>query len=151
MKRIAELACYMCVCKLDEGHRYLSLKNAMGVTFKTKNYITAAHICKRLLDLQDTGLLTSQLIAKYQKDFNTLQAKGTNELKLNFDSAKIGQLQEAEGYLCASTLIPLKNPANCIRCPYDGSAYEREEAGKVCSICEICKIGEEAIGLVIRE
>lgn len=123
----------------------------MGATFKAKNYITAAHVCKRLLDLQDTGLLTPQLITKYQKDYNTLQAKGTNELKLDFDSTKIGQLQEAEGYLRASTLTPLKNPANSIRCPYDGSTYEREDAGKLCSVCEMCKIGEEAIGLVIRE
>lgn len=140
----------MCTCKLDEAHRFLSLKNAMGVAYKAKNFITATHICRRLLDLQDTGLLTPQMIAQYQKNYNTLQAKGTNELKLNFDSGKIGQLSEAEGYLCASTLVPLKNPADYIKCPYDGSSYEREEAGRTCAVCEMCKIGEETVGLIIR-
>ncbi len=141
----------MCVCKIDDGHRFLSLKTAVGVTYKMNNFITAAHLCKRILDYQGTGVITPDIVAQYQKNYNTLQAKGTNELKLDFDSAKIGQLDEAEGYLCATTLAPLKNPADCVRCPYDKSTHEKTAAGKLCPTCELCKLGEETIGLILRE
>lgn len=140
----------MSICQLDDGHRFLSLKNAMGVTYKAQNFVTAAQICKRILDLQSTGVMNATSIAQYQKNYNTLKGKGTNELKLEFDSAKIGQLREAEGYLCESTLVPLKNPSDCVRCPYDGSTYEKNEVGNLCSICEICKIGAETVGLVLH-
>lgn len=123
----------------------------MGVTYKTENYITAANLCKRILDLQESGILDPNIVAQYQRNYNTLQAKGTNKLKLDFDSSKIGQLTEAEGYLCESTLVPLKNPTDCVRCPYDRSTHEKEKLGKLCSVCEMCKLGEETIGLIIRE
>jgi len=141
----------MCVCKIDDGHRFLGLKNAVGATYKMGNFITAAHLCKRILDYQGTGVITPEIISQYQKNYNTLQAKGTNEYKLDFDSSKIGQLDEAEGYLDCSDLIPLKNPADCIRCPFDKSTHEKSAAGKLCPTCELCKLGEETIGLVLRE
>ncbi len=87
------------------------------------------------------------MVAQYQKYFGTMQAKGTNDLKLAFDSAKIGQMEEAESYLCAWTLKPLESPSGCIRCPYDGTTYERSFEGKICSTCELCRVGAETIGL----
>lgn len=144
------MACYMCICQLSERNRYQTLKNAMGAAFKAKNYITAAHICMRILELQDQEILTPELVAQYRKNYNTLQAKGTNDLQLRFDSSRIGQLAEAEGFLSASTLTPLTNPSNCVRCPYDRSTHEKQDAGKLCPVCELCKLGEETIGLILH-
>ena len=141
----------MCVCKIDDVHRYLGLKNAVGVAYKMGNFVTAAHLCKKILDYQGTGVITPDIVAQYQKNYSTLQGKGTNDLKLDFDSGKIGQLEEAEGYLCASNLAPLKNPSDCVRCPYDKTTHEKAAAGKVCPTCEMCKVGEDTIGLVLRE
>lgn len=95
--------------------------------------------------------MTPEIVAQYQKNYSTLQAKGTNDSKLEFDSGKIGQLDEAEGYLCASSLSPLKNPTDCVKCPYDKSTHEKTYAGKLCPTCELCKIGEETIGLILHE
>lgn len=148
---MAELCCYMCICKIEDGHRFLGLKNAMGITYKMGNFITAAHLCKRILDYQSSGIMTKDVIDQHQKNYNSLQAKGENKFKLKFDSSKIGQIDEAEGYLCASTLEPLINPTDCVKCPYDNSTYEKSDSGKTCLTCEMCKIGEETVGLVLHE
>ena len=42
----------MCVCRMEDAHRFLSLKNAIGVAYKLGNNITASHLCKRVLDYQ---------------------------------------------------------------------------------------------------
>jgi hypothetical protein len=141
----------MAIAKMDSGHKFLALKNAMGVTYKMGNFITAAHLCKRILDFQDSGVISAEQAATFQKNYNTLQSKGTNESKLEFDSSKVGQLEEMEGYLNASTLTPLKNPSDCSKCPYDHSCYEKADGGKLCSTCEMCKIGEETLGLNLLE
>jgi len=141
----------MCACKLNDLHRCLGLKNAVGITYKAGNFITAAHLCKRIFDYQGTDAITKEALEQYQKNYSSLQAKGSNAFKLDFDSSKIGQLDEAEGYLCAGNLKPLQNPADCVKCPYDSSTFERSEAGKLCSTCELCKISEETVGLVLRD
>ena len=95
--------------------------------------------------------MTPEVTGQYQKNYNTLQAKGTNDVKLNFDSSRIGEYTEAEGFLCVGSLIPLKNPADCTRCPYDKSTYEKTFMGRLCDTCQLCQIGEEAVGLTVLE
>lgn len=136
---------------MDTAHKFLALKNAMGATYKMGNCITAAHICKRILDFKESGVINAEIAAQYQKNYNSLQAKGTNTEKLEFDSSKIGQLDELEGFLCAGSLTPLKNPNDCIKCPYDRTCYEKTFSGKLCMTCDMCKIGEETLGLNLFE
>ncbi len=46
----------MCICGMEDGHRVLALKNAVGVCYKAGNFVTAAHLCKRILDYKDKGV-----------------------------------------------------------------------------------------------
>jgi hypothetical protein len=50
--RIAELAAYFTHCNLQRVHLALSLRSAMSIFFKLKNYNTCATFCRRLLELQ---------------------------------------------------------------------------------------------------
>lgn len=49
--RAAELAAYFTHCQLQPVHTALSLRSAMSIFFKLKNFGTCAHFCRRLLEL----------------------------------------------------------------------------------------------------
>ena len=56
VERIAELGCYMTLCGMENAHKFLSLKNAFTFNYKNKNYITAAHFARQVVDLEATGV-----------------------------------------------------------------------------------------------
>lgn len=134
---------------MEERYRILSLKNAIRICYKVNNFITAAHLCKYMLEFKGViyhififyKALTADLATQYEKYYNQLQEKGTNLLKLEFDSTKVALVDEAAGYLCSQNLVPLKNPIDCLKCPYDLSTYEKAFDGNLCPICELSKIG----------
>jgi hypothetical protein len=51
VSRAAELAAYFTHCQLQPVHTALSLRSAMSIFFKLKNYATCANFCRRLLEL----------------------------------------------------------------------------------------------------
>lgn len=58
-----ELCCYMTLCSMDLGHKFLAYKNAMNNNYKINNFITAANFVRLILDLEPTGV--SKLNSKY--------------------------------------------------------------------------------------
>ena len=60
-----------------------------------------------------------------KKYYQAFQAKGTNALKLNFETSLNSQLQGVNGYLCAATLAPLTDarPAAIVKCALCQSIY----------------------------
>lgn len=50
-KRICELAAYFTHCNLQPVHQILTLRTALNLFFKLKNYKTAASFARRLLEL----------------------------------------------------------------------------------------------------
>lgn len=72
-------------------------------------------------------------------------------MKLNYDSNLNIELKEINGYLDAGTLEPLEDnrSMNTVRCPLDGCIYSKQFIGKICQVCNLCKLGEDAIGLKI--
>jgi coatomer protein complex subunit alpha (xenin) len=59
-KRVTELSCYMTLCGMDNAHKFLAYKNAMNSNYKIKNFITAAHFARLVLDLEPTGIFASK-------------------------------------------------------------------------------------------
>jgi hypothetical protein len=53
---MAELACYMTMCGLENAHKYHVLKSAMNITYKIGNNMTAAHFARAIIDLESTGV-----------------------------------------------------------------------------------------------
>lgn len=72
-QRNTELWCYMAIAKMEHTHRFLALKNAMGAAYKIGNHITAAHLCKRILDFKEGGVLIYKITVKIQ--YRLLQKK----------------------------------------------------------------------------
>jgi len=54
--RIAELACYMTMCGLENAHKYHVMKSAMTTVYKIGNNVTAAHFARAIIDLEPTGI-----------------------------------------------------------------------------------------------
>lgn len=152
--RMAELACYMTLCGMDNVHKYLAYKNALQHNYKLKNYITAAHFAKMVLDLEPTGLFandTKGVIAQHKQYYTAFTQAGTNAVKLKFNQSLNTELSEINGYLCLASLEPFDDnrAMATIKSPLCGSIYGKEHAGKVCPTSELCMLGEEVVGLTL--
>lgn len=53
---MTELCCYMTLCAMDLGHKFLAYKNAMNNNYKMNNFITAANFARLILELEPTGV-----------------------------------------------------------------------------------------------
>lgn len=95
-----------------------------------------------------------ELIAKYKKNFQECQKKGSNAHKLAFDPRDSVQVTEImTGYLCAGSLKQLQDSRAiaAVRCPLCNSIFARAEfEGKLCSTCELCLLGQDSLGLNIK-
>lgn len=92
------------------------------------------------------------MLPQIKKYFQAFSAKGTNALPLKFEASLNVELRDtgANGYLCAGSLAPLADARSVatVRCPLDGTVFERAGfSGKVCETCQLCRLGEEALGL----
>ena len=54
--RISELGCYMTLCGVEIGHKFLAYKSAFTLNYKLNNFITAAHFARMIVDLEPTGV-----------------------------------------------------------------------------------------------
>jgi coatomer protein complex subunit alpha (xenin) len=111
IKRVTELSCYMTLCGMDNAHKFLAYKNAMNGNYKIKNFISAAHFARLVLELESTGIFASKpdVIAQHKKYFQAFQQKGTNAHVLNFNQSLNMELNEISGYLCIGSLKPFED------------------------------------------
>lgn len=82
-----------------------------------------------------------------KKYYQAFSQKGTNALKLNFDPSLNNELKEINGYLCTSKLTPLADSRQVVKCPLDGSVYDKTQSGQLCDTCQLCLLGQDAMGL----
>jgi coatomer subunit alpha len=54
--RQLECICYNSLCGMETAHKYLFFKRAFKVCYKAKNFITAAHFARQVIDLEPTGV-----------------------------------------------------------------------------------------------
>ena len=63
--RTAELAAYFTHAKLQPVHVALSLRSAMSIFFKLKNFATCATFCRRLLELNPGAKVCSEATSQF--------------------------------------------------------------------------------------
>jgi len=44
---------------MDEGHKFLALKNAVNLLYNNNNFITAGHLARQIISLEPTGVSTN--------------------------------------------------------------------------------------------
>jgi len=135
--RIAELAAYFTHCELNENHLQLTLKLAINVIAKLKNYASLEDFARRLLDLSPA----KQLQELAEKALKLVKQKGSTDFtKFNYDSRN-------PFVLCCSSLTPIYAGASRIICPFCGASYQNTFMGILCKICEISEVGKKVSGL----
>ena len=138
MKRQAELAAYFTHSPLQPIHLSLSLRSAMSLFFKLKNFNTAAGFCRRLLELNPPLKVAQQA----KQVLQACERTPKDEVELNYDSRN-------PFVVCSGTFEPIYRGTKDVACPTCGAKYVAEEAGKVCTVCNLGKIGQDATGLVV--
>ncbi|OQR74758.1 coatomer subunit alpha-like, partial [Tropilaelaps mercedesae] len=134
-KRVCEMAAYFTHCKLQHIHQMLTLRTAVNLFFKMKNYKTAASFGRRLLELGPKPDVSQQIrkilivCEKTPQDANPVQYDEHNPF-----------------HLCAATYVPIYRGKPEVRCPLCQASYQPLYKGKVCVVCDVAEIGKESTG-----
>lgn len=159
-KRSCEMAAYFTHSELQPIHQILTLRTALNLSFKLKNFRTAASFARRLLELgpkpevaqqtrkilQVNNFLKSCYLVSIDDELNPcLQAcdKGaTDEVPLHYD-------EHNPFNLCAKTYTPIYRGKPEEKCPLCNSIYQTSLKGTLCQVCTVSEIGKDCIGLRI--
>lgn len=136
-KRHCELAAYFTHCNLQSIHQILTLRTALNMFFKLKNFKTATSFANRLLELGPRPEVAQQARKILQACANL-----TDEHTLEYD-------QHNPFSLCAYSFKPIYKGKPEVKCPLCSAAYMPTYAGTLCNVCELAEIGKDVVGLRI--
>ncbi|XP_069697001.1 coatomer subunit alpha-like isoform X2 [Periplaneta americana] len=137
-KQLCEMAAYLTHCKLQPVHLILSLRTALNLFFKLKNYKTAASFAQRLLEqgprqeVAQQARMILQACDRNPVDAHQLQYDGHNPFSL-----------------CGRTYRPIYRGKPEEKCPLCGVSYMPQFKGTVCAICLVAEVGKDTVGLRI--
>ncbi|CAL8073183.1 unnamed protein product [Calicophoron daubneyi] len=139
--RNAELACYFTHCRLETPHLILTLRTAVNLLYKLKNYRSAAAMARRLLDLAPSIEVANQT----RKILTACDAapSGDDAHPLSYDPRNPFEI-------CAATYVPIYRGKPCVRDPLSGACYVPSMKGKLCNVTQTTEIGLECQGLCIN-
>ncbi|CAD8090002.1 unnamed protein product [Paramecium sonneborni] len=130
-----EMACKMATIDLQPGHRILTLRQALSISYKQKNFITCQQIAKKLIELlKNDNTSKPEVLQNAQKYEKASQQQNSNAIQIEF---KEQWLNEQPIYSANS----LKSISSYKSCPYDGSVYETDYQ-EICLICGLCRVGK---------
>ncbi|CAL1531227.1 unnamed protein product [Lymnaea stagnalis] len=137
-KRLCEMAAYFTHCNLQPVHLILTLRTALNLFFKLKNYKTAASFARRLLELGPKPDIAQQT----RKILSACEKTPTDEHELKYD-------QHNPFDICAASYVPIYRGKPVVKCPLSGACYLPEFKGQVCRVSKVTEIGKDCIGLRI--
>lgn len=137
-KRTCEMAAYFTHSKLEPVHQILTLRTAVNLFFKLKNYKTAAMFARRLLELGPRPEVSQQT----RKILQACDKNPSDQHQLQYD-------EHNPFTLCGMTYKPIYRGKPEVKCPLCQASYFPEFKGKLCRICTVAEIGKDTIGLRI--
>ncbi|XP_059622164.1 coatomer subunit alpha isoform X1 [Phlebotomus argentipes] len=137
-QRLCEMAAYFTHCNLQPVHQILTLRTALNMFFKLKNYKTAASFARRLLELGPRMEVAQQA----RKMLQACEMNLTDEHNLLYD-------EHNPFNLCAVTYKPIYRGQPEQKCPLCGATYLPEFEGIQCVVCGVSEVGKNVIGLRI--
>ncbi|XP_045540033.1 coatomer subunit alpha isoform X2 [Papilio machaon] len=137
-KRTCEMAAYFTHCKLQPVHQILTLRTALNMFFKLKNFRTAASFARRLLELGPRPEVAQQA----RKILQACEMTPNDEHQLLYD-------EHNPFTICGISYKPIYRGKPEEKCPLCGASFFPEHKGKLCTICGVAEIGKDVIGLRI--
>lgn len=135
-KKNCELAAYFTHVELQPVHQILTLRTAVNVFFKLKNYKTAASFARRLLELGPRPDVAQQA----KKILQACDKTPVDEHQLNYD-------EHNPFNICARTYTPIYRGKPEEKCPFCGATYMPEFKESLCNVCQVAEIGRDSSGL----
>ncbi|CAN1836477.1 Coatomer subunit alpha-1 [Linum perenne] len=136
--RQQELAAYFTHCNLQTPHLRLALLNAMTVSYKAKNFATAANFARRLLEtnpqVENHAKTARQVLQASEKNM-------TDATQLNYDYRN-------PFVVCGATYVPIYRGQKDVSCPYCSARFVPAQAGQICAVCDLAVVGGDASGLI---
>ncbi|CAD8059253.1 unnamed protein product [Paramecium primaurelia] len=130
-----EMVCKMATIELQPSHRILTLRQALSISYKQKNFITCQQIAKKLIELlKNDTTQKPEVLQNAQKYEKASQQQNTNAVQIDF---KENWLNEQPIY----SVNTLKYLSIYKTCPYDGSTYENDYS-QLCLVCGLCLVGK---------
>lgn len=137
-KRHCEMAAYFSHCNLQPVHQILTLRTALNMFFKLKNYKTAASFARRLLEFGPRPEVAQQA----RKILQACEMNPVDEHTLLYD-------EHNPFNLCAYSYRPIYKGKPEEKCALCGASYNPDYKGVLCNVCEVAEIGKDVIGLRI--
>ncbi|KAG6451217.1 coatomer subunit alpha isoform X2 [Manduca sexta] len=137
-KRTCEMAAYFTHCKLQPVHQILTLRTALNMFFKLKNYRTAASFARRLLELGPRPEVAQQA----RKILQACEKTPTDEHQLFYD-------EHNPFNICGISYKPIYRGKPEEKCSLCGASFMPEHKGKLCPVCGVAEIGKDVLGLRI--
>ena len=137
-KRSCELAAYFTHCSLQPVHLMLTLRTAMNLTFKLKNYRTAASFARRLLELGPKPDMAQQT----RKLLQVCEKSPVDESPMDYD-------EHNPFSVCGKSYKPIYRGKPEIKCPFCSASYLPQFQGDVCALCLVSEVGKDTMGLRI--
>ncbi|KAF8567633.1 hypothetical protein P879_06803 [Paragonimus westermani] len=138
--RNVELACYFTHCRLETPHLILTLRTALNLLYKLKNFRTAAIMARRLLDMAPSLEVANQT----RKILQACEATSPME-----DSHPLAYDPRNPFDICAATYVPIYRGKDHVKDPLSGACYVPEMKGKLCRITKATEIGLDCQGMCI--
>lgn len=136
----------MTIFNLQPLHRILTLRSALSLNYKAKNFKHASAFARKIIELAEANPNSTkpEVITNAKKVFSAGEANPINTLKIDFDENILWD-KNAYQRICAKSLTML-DPDYSVE-SWDGSCYKAEFKGSMGEICGICKIGHRGEGL----
>lgn len=150
-ERQLELTTLMALPNLHPSHRVLTLRSAMAMSFKTKNFILSAFVARRFLKLCESNpdLVEADVIGQANKILSKSEKMATNEFaSLKFEEAIFHDDNASNLIDCYDFKMLDKTQKTC-SCPLTKARYAEKHKGKLCRISLTTEIGKEVIGMKI--
>lgn len=137
-KRTCEMAAYFTHCNLQPIHQILTLRTALNLFFKLKNYKTAASFARRLLELGPR----QEVAAQTRKILQVCDKTPTDSHQLQYD-------EHNPFSLCGQTYKPIYRGKPEVKCPLCQTSYFPEFKSIICRVCNVAEVGKDTVGLRI--
>lgn len=137
-QRSCEMAAYFTHCRLQPTHQILTLRTALNLFFKLKNYKTAGSFARRLLELGPKA----DVAAQTRKILQACDKNPTDTHRLEYD-------EHNPFAICGSTFKPIYRGKAEVKCPFCGTSYMPDYSGVQCKVCDVSQVGKDCIGLRI--
>ncbi len=150
-ERHLELTVLMALPNLHPTHRVLTLRSAMALCFKTKNFLLAAYVARRFLKLceENPDLVEADVVGQANKILAKSEKTGTNEFAgLKFEEALFYD-ENAANLIDCFDLKLLDKTQKTVCCPLTKARYAERHRGKQCRVSGSTEIGREVVGMKI--